>query len=194
MEFSVYRGLLEYHSGYFRSLLNGTFADSGMDHVTIRGTSITTFKIVNLWLNSGRLYAPGSCVSSFPLSYNDIFELYVFGDKYIIPRLKNAAVEAYIECIYHTWNGPSKSHIEYLYNNTPKGASLRKVIVETTIRFSRKTDFDEFPPAFQADMIRALREDGIKRTPTGSKAFWYNDIKHRICKFHDHREPCSSRT
>lgn len=194
-EFQVYRGLLCFDSGYYNNLLNGAFADSGKDLVTIKDLSLSRFKTILLWLNTRRLHAPLSAALPLPLSFPLIFELYVFGDKYIVPRLKNAAVEACIEKIHRKWSFPSKTSIEYLYNNiTNARAPLRKLIIELYVTYANFEDrpIEEYHRNFLADVIYAQRD--LVRQMQSTRVSWYNYMKGRICEFHDHREPSSSGT
>jgi hypothetical protein len=186
-EFPVYCGLICFQSAYFNNLLNGGFKEAGTHKVSIKDASVETFKAVLLWLNVGRLPPQ--------LSYRQTFEIYVFADMYIMPRIKNHAVQDCISRLYSEWKVPYRVDVDYLYDNTTGGAPMRKIIFDF---YMANTDWketggfhQEFHRDFLVEMFECLRVDGEVPQKSESKLSWFNAMKDRICDYHDHKAPHS---
>jgi hypothetical protein len=127
--------------------LNGRFKEAGTDVIRITDTSIPTFKAVFMWLNIGML--PKS------IEYRTIFEVYVFADRHIMPRLKNAAVEACLDNIVNRQTLPNYVFIRYLYKNTAPGDLMRKLLVDLHIYRNpiQRREFSKYDRDFLAEAM-----------------------------------------
>ena len=192
--FQLYRGLICFHSAYFNKLIHGTFKDSGSDHIKIKTVEVDIFEHIFFWLNSGKLYVPRS-EKVVPLSFKTIAEIYVFADTHIIPRLKNAAVEACVEKMYVLWNTYIRGDVvEYLYENTSSNCAMRAIMVKDRVDRSRWTDTEELPNEFLIDVIRFIQDkkgyiNHARDRDSTHREQWFKDIKSNICQYHDHIEP-----
>jgi hypothetical protein len=188
--FYVYRGLLCFHSTYFNKLLNGSFKEGGSDNIRLKDVSIDTFQAFFCWLNTGKLHPPSATIS---LDWQEIMEVYVFGDANMIPRLKNAAIDLYVTKIYQDHILYS-SGLDYLYSHTTSGDALRKLAVDSAVEKPSWVDIEKYreryPLEFLVDVMIVLRD---KRVTVGSSSQsiydWYKTKKDQICNYHDHSEP-----
>ena len=90
----IHKPILEAHSAFFRTCLNGNFAESqGEGQINLPGDRRSTFNHVVSWLYNRPL-----SVDSFSSSF-DIIELYVLADKIMCTELKNDAID--LLQVYH---------------------------------------------------------------------------------------------
>jgi hypothetical protein len=188
--FPVCRALLCHQSGYFLALLNGRFAESGSDVVRLRDTEGGIFKIFLRWLYSGSLRALGHA----PPKYIDLFQLYRFGDFYVIPRLKNAITDLCLWMRHHRYGAPKAAALEYLYDETERGCPIQKLIIDIAVdRSDLKVFDDRYPPEFLVDVCQII---GTRKRPMPShkadRNQWYEEMKVKLCNYHDHIEPRSA--
>jgi hypothetical protein len=191
--FQVYRGLLCFHSGYFNNLLTGGFREAGSAEITIKDVSVEVFKTVLFWLNTGKLYSQYAP----PFEHRFIFELFVFADKYVMPRLKNNVVEAFAERLFRKFQCPNRTDVAYLYDNTIAGSPMSRILVDFYIKqsFNDHDEYEACHPAFLAEVLRTVRNNSVRiaRRVSEDATAWYKDFKDNRCDYHDHIEPNATR-
>jgi len=197
--FHVYRGHLCFHSAYFNKLLNGPFKEGGSDNIRLKDVSIDTFQAFFCWLNTGKLHSPSATTS---LDWQEIIEVYVFGDANMIPRLKNAAIDLYMTKLYHV-PAFNSSGLKYLYSHTTSGDALRKLVVDFAVAIFNWSDIDktreDYPLDFLVDVMIFLQDKKVMFEMQHKRVIvfnsfqsvedWYKTKKGQICKYHDHSEP-----
>ncbi|KAH7317897.1 hypothetical protein BKA65DRAFT_570469 [Rhexocercosporidium sp. MPI-PUGE-AT-0058] len=93
-----------------------------------------------------------------------LVELWVFGDKYLIPVLQNIATDTIVS-VFKARNEASTQLFNYIYDNTTEVSMLRKYIVELCVVFGGAAIFDQvedFRVPLFADICRrfaAIREE-----------------------------------
>lgn len=152
--FEIHRDLLCQHSKYFRAALTGKFKESENGLITLDDISIGTLKSFTGWLYFGKLQdhpdtstdkhetqetenPRGNNTSSRGLSLKELVDIWIFGDRVIIPALQNDALDA---LHYRATKPPAESKtdlwppiddlIPQIYPRTPPGAKLRAWAVE----------------------------------------------------------------
>jgi hypothetical protein len=193
-KFQVCRALLCFQSGSFNNLLNGGFKESGSDTVRLQDISIASFKVFFRWLNCGTLRALGDTDT---LDYACIFELYGFAEFHIIPRLKNVAIDEYLYTDYHNWTLPHGKKVKRLYDATPRNCPMQKLLLDSLLKWGNFSIINEsYPIDFLVDICKAIGKRGDRPllSPTyATKERWYESTKGKLCDYHDHIEPNSTR-
>ncbi|PVH78523.1 hypothetical protein DL98DRAFT_590267 [Cadophora sp. DSE1049] len=95
-------------------------------------------------------------------------ELWIFGDRYIIPELQNTTIYA-IHTIFREVDTMSVEQFNYIYENTHETSLLRKYIVEQCVDVADENVFEDtskVPPEMLADICRrfaVVRTEGEDR-------------------------------
>ncbi|KAF2128228.1 hypothetical protein P153DRAFT_50142 [Dothidotthia symphoricarpi CBS 119687] len=197
-EYHIHRGLLCFHSAYFKKLLDGPFEEGGSDSHTLSDVSINTFERFYYWLYTG-VVTDGTGVSDANLGWADIINLYVFADFHMVQALKNRAVELFFLHMAQVW-GVNAQCSSLMYAGTTQTSMLRKLHIDIlldTYAFgdsSWKDPGQEFPNEFLMDLIDACRTKELVPGSTSvlktkGKTVWIKEMKRDFCaKYHDHRK------
>src|SRR5262245_5339016 len=81
------------------------------------------------WMYTGKLQATGGLS---PL-YLFICQIYVFGDKWAIPKLCNAAIDIFHSQLRVDAGKLPYDIVDYVYKNTTKRSSLRDFLIDAVI-------------------------------------------------------------
>lgn len=92
-----------------------------------------TFEFVNIWCYSGKLIQPvnGEDVAC---STTQLIDIFIFGEKYIMPGLCNDAIDQLVE-LYEAKHQFSDRSILKLYDAPVASSTLRKLAVAMMIHF-----------------------------------------------------------
>ncbi|KAF1954554.1 hypothetical protein CC80DRAFT_385016, partial [Byssothecium circinans] len=160
-KFSVYRGLLCFHSKYFDNMLNGGFRETGSDHLRLPDVDVDVdvFQIFYDWMNTGSPRIMG--LNSTRQMWNNIMKLYVFADYYQVDDLKNTAVDLYLNFFLDNWMLLVELS-NYIYDNTTASAKLRKLHVHLHCEAWKFKGIEQIPhflpKDFLIDIIATSRE------------------------------------
>ena len=186
-DFGVHKGLLCQRSKFFQAAFIGSFAETSKGTIELPEEDSAIFDIVLIWLYKGQLTEPqdGEDVKCHVIQLIDIF---IFGDKFGIRDLCNAAVDRIID-LYEKENGVTASQIDRIYMGTPPNSHLRRITVATYVQHP-STTFDLFNdkhseaflacPEFLLDLAKAYSKN--RKTPTTPQR-----IENR-CDYHEHAE------
>lgn len=121
------------------------------------------------WVTDHRVggYGLGSDNPSIdPWTYWDLMvDIYIFGNKYGIPRLQNVAINEIISLFTDQFAFPRAATIDKVYELTPSGVSLRKLITDIVVLshdnvealIDGQSRFGEgFHPDFITDLVKRL--------------------------------------
>ena len=82
-----------------------------------------------------------------------LIQLWILGERLLIPRLQNSAMDEPMRVHYHTNIIPT-CHFRYVYENTAVDSALRRVFVDTFVgHFSTPDLYDEYPKQFSQEML-----------------------------------------
>lgn len=126
VKFGAHRGILCQYSSYFRAALSGCFKEAEEGVVILPADDPVLYKIFVTWLYSRRLRKDHKDGEDTPCQPEDLAKLYVFGDARGIPALKNDVIDSFVT-ERHTIH---KEVIPYIYDNTPEGSPLRRLMVD----------------------------------------------------------------
>lgn len=140
--FHVHKGLLSFHSLYFRNNLSGRWGD-GKD-IELKDQDPDDFSRFFSFLYTGRLWestlpdtehnqqsSPRLVTSPAENDIESLTRLYVFGDFHQAPRFKNAVMDAMVLRLSRDFViKECTAWLEYAYANSPEGSGLRKFIVD----------------------------------------------------------------
>ncbi|KAG2163489.1 hypothetical protein JADG_003228 [Aureobasidium aubasidani] len=126
------------------------------------------------WVTDHRVggYGLGSDNPSIdPWTYWDLMvDVYIFGNKYGIPRLQNVAINEMISLFTDQFAFPRAATIDKVYELTPSGVSLRKLITDIVVLshdnvealIDGQSRFGEgFHPDFITDLVKRLYRAAI---------------------------------
>ncbi|KAH9827256.1 btb poz domain containing protein [Teratosphaeria destructans] len=196
-------------SPIFEDAIRGPLAASSSGELCLDTETVATFSTFLTWMYTGHIDGarapraipepsegvPGSrrIAQDHPLSPVDLISLYVFGDNWEIPPLRNDVVSFLIDQIESTeepaWDllTTRHEHIHLAFDNLPKGSPLlRFLIAEAAWLWDPgllEQDLDDLPNDFLAGVLNARprverrrREGMLGWTP------WRDDV----CIYHDH--------
>ena len=199
-EFQMHRGLLCFHSTYFKNLLDGPFMEGGSNSHDMPDVTIDTFQMFYTWLYTSNVTDIDG-VSDSDLPCDDFIYLYVFADYYMVQNLKNRALELYFLSVFKKWLlHPSLA--EFIYDHTTASSPLRLLHIDIMSELSSWADWAEdvvdLPKEFIADLFDVCRKEwvvpgsGYGLVRNGGKEGWFKAKRGNFCeRYHDHskREP-----
>ncbi|KAL9104661.1 MAG: hypothetical protein Q9163_000404 [Psora crenata] len=187
--FGIHKGLLCQNSKFFAAAFNGPYTEATSGEITLPDEAPDTFDIVYTWLYTGKLTycKDGEDLACLSVHY---VKLFIFGDKYDMPRLCNEAIDGIIHR-YEQHSVVYQHNFKHIYKNTPVGSELRRVLVAIYVSqptemmglYDRMADERVACPEFLVDVIKALAvgyEKAVK--PAKGKARCIIDR----CRFHRH--------
>ncbi|KAF2868742.1 hypothetical protein BDV95DRAFT_609650 [Massariosphaeria phaeospora] len=197
--FFVYKGLLTYHSDYFRAALKNCWQEREDNSVDLPDEHPDVFHAFHYWLFSKRLnYASTPTEDELkkngdiPLSYELLFKTYAFADRRGIAELANAALDNVFAKIFQMWVWLA-FNIEQAYRDTPVDAALRRFLVDFGLHFfgfsKLNSRADTYPRDFLFDLITSAVEQRIiiGGVPLSREAYATRE-KHTFCnKYHVHK-------
>jgi hypothetical protein len=127
-EFQMHRGLLFFHSTYFRKLLDGPFREGGSNRHTLTDVTLDTFTMFYNWAYTGSIIDSYEIADSY-LESADIINIYAFADFHMINQLENRAIDLFFIRMARTW-GVDVCDTSMLYDRTTSHYPLRKLHVD----------------------------------------------------------------
>lgn len=135
----VHKDLLTFYSDYFRGALNGSFREAIESKISLPDVCVETMELFVHFIYN-RCLADGA---GHKLSWEQLVEVWLFGDKHLIPSLQNSAMDALI-MKNKTENVIPTKNVKVIYENTLSSSPLRKFILDlvTYIDIDRLMDTD----------------------------------------------------
>jgi hypothetical protein len=203
-EFQMHRGLLCFHSEFFKKLLDGPFKEGGSKWQTLPDVSRNTFTMFYNWIYAGTVENSDK-ISDADLSNEDIVDIYIFADYHMVPHLKNRALELYFLQDLQKWVvqiNPSSR----IYNNTTQSSMLRKLYADLLLETYNFEDWREdqaiMPKDLIADLFDTCRRLGVApgtsygiSGPGKSVNEWIKQKRRDFCaKYHEHEHGSDTST
>jgi hypothetical protein len=193
--YNIPRDLLSWHSSYFAAALDpaSDFHKDCTNEIVLE-EDIATFDAFYCWLYTSRLTDPpiandSVTVDVMYLSPSLLCKIWIFADMRGIPALGNAAIDMYHERIAASWS--TNTHIiPFIYENTSKGALLRKMAIDS-ITLTKEFSYwlepmeSKLDVEFLLEAIPVLARRGDQSKSIG-RAKW---IALNRCVLHDHGGP-----
>ncbi len=117
---------------------------------------------------------------------DNLIKLYVFADKYDVPRLKlDTLLELFMHITTDDVGLPSSSQCRYAFENLPEGSPLLHFLLDAhcfyaSDKYWHLQEAEDFPPAFiNGILIRYTAYASGDRT---------RSVGFDICDYHDHKE------
>ena len=139
--YGIHNALVCGVSLFFRAALAGNFKKGAIDLIE---ESTDVFDCFNAWLYTRILIDNQTLYSkpSDPDISNHLCAIYIFAEKYLIPRLQNACIDALINRahktqIYHV------SGMVHIWENTREGSPLRRYLTDSLARYGSHDEMVE---------------------------------------------------
>ena len=151
------------HSDYFRGALSGHFKEGKEGVIILEDENPDTFTIFNTWLYTNKMVGAldGDDVACDP---KDLACVYLFGDRYMVPSLKNLVIDEVIARMVRKGEYPFDL-IFVLYDLIPCDDPMRKLLVDIFVWDDGKaltkymSDMtDHFPVSFLEGLVMAMAE------------------------------------
>jgi hypothetical protein len=193
--FNMHRGLLCFHSEYFKNLLNGPFKEGGSNAHTLSNVSSDTFTMFYNWMYTGRVVDCDQTADA-DLEFEDILNVYVFADFHMIPQLKNRALELFWQHMTKCWEVDLNLSSQ-IYDLTSESDPLRKlhidIIVETHELNDWHEDQERMPKEAIVDLFDSYRKlciaPGSMPGLDVGTSDWILKTKKKFCKrYHEHAD------
>jgi hypothetical protein len=189
--FQMYRGLLCFHSEYFKKLFKGGFMEAHSDTHMMPDTAVDIFELFYAWVCTGTVSkSDGTCDSE--IDHATISRLYAFADYHVVEELKNRTVELFLIRTAETWHCWFLGTQE-LYDQTAEDCSLRRLHVDNLLAIYTFPDFRtclrDLPPDFVADLFETSKAKSLVFGKLGfqTRGAWYMEKKRLFCKnYHGH--------
>ena len=157
-KFHVHKGLLVYYSAYFRGALEGNFKEAKEHTIYMDDEDANLFRLVKAWMYTQHI----ADTLGEEIEYIfELFALYIFGEKRMIPKLRHYAISTIIEGLKMLKKMPNNDQlITYVYENTSESNPLRKLLVDLNVYRLDHTTWEPpaaLPTEFLLDVIKEMR-------------------------------------
>ena len=158
--FTIHKGVLCGVSPFFRAAFEGQFVEGTEQVLRLPEDDSTLFRHFQLWVYTKHILEDGEALST--VKYKLLIDLHIFGDKYGIPGLQDAAIDVLIDEVIATKWYPT-SLFDHVYQNTASDSPLRGLCVDWTLwRLDHAVIFagnkrDRFPKDFLVDLALAYQ-------------------------------------
>ena len=143
---------------FFRAAFEGQFVEGIEQVLRLPEDDPTLFRHFQLWVYTKRILEDGEALDT--VKYKLLINLHIFGDKYWIPDLQDAAIDVLIDIAIATTKYPT-GLFDHVYRNTASNSRLRELCVDWTLwRLDHTVIFagserDRFPKEFLVDLALA---------------------------------------
>jgi hypothetical protein len=183
--FTVHKDLLIFYSDYFRAAFNGSFIEAIDKKINLLDTDQKAFEHFYAWLYTRKLASE----DDKPLSWDNLFDLWVFGDRFQVPLLQNSVIDEMFA--KEKRDDTFQLHmIKPVYEKTVDGSLLRKVMIEFVAHGMCLSDDDDgamsvvyhqyYTVEILSDVVKELETSRKKKVPYGKTP------KRDKCFFHVH--------
>ena len=188
--FGVFKARISRFSTFFKAAFSGSFKEASSDVVLLPDDDPEIFDIVQVWLNVDWLtqFVNGKHIDCTSRQLIDVF---IFGDKYGMPELRNAAINYLIEWVVKKEG--LIPHFAHAYKQTTADSSLRRLLVDVFTYLPTRWaeiarehhDVLSECPDFVIDIATALADRVSRRNlPSAEPPPFF----HKPCDYHDHGE------
>jgi len=137
--FTVHLNLIVYHSPFFLAALKGPFKEAKDKVVALPDTDANIFELFANWLYRQRFPTEADSPQLLALYHRDedanfrfdrLVRLYVFSDKYDVPKLKRQCLDTIFEYLVDEDLLPDLSHVVYAVKNLDDKDPLLRMIID----------------------------------------------------------------
>ncbi|KAI4666138.1 uncharacterized protein J4E78_003605 [Alternaria triticimaculans] len=137
--FTVHLNLIVYYSPFFLAALKGPFKEAKDKVVTLPDTEANIFELFANWLYRQRFPTEADSPQLLALYHRDedanfrfdrLVRLYVFSDKYDVPKLKRQCLDTIFEYLVDEDLLPDLSHVVYAVKNLDDEDPLLRMIID----------------------------------------------------------------
>ncbi|CAD0115154.1 unnamed protein product [Aureobasidium uvarum] len=119
----MHKDLLTFYSDYFRGAFDGSFKEAAERKLSLPDERVDIFDIFNQFIYTRSL-------DEHDLDCHELIELWLFGDKFLVPWIQNAAMDA-LE--YLSINDCPGYEVRAIWKRTMPSAPLRKFILDLVV-------------------------------------------------------------
>ncbi|KAH0343917.1 hypothetical protein KCU81_g5030, partial [Aureobasidium melanogenum] len=136
--FTWFHEVLSFHSSFFAGAIKYSWSTESKEKIVrMPEDSPDVVREFIRWITDHKVGGHGAGSNNPSLSpwdYWDLMvELYIFGNKYNIPRLQNVAINEIIDLFREQFAFPRASTIYKIYERTPLGVSLRRLVTDIVV-------------------------------------------------------------
>lgn len=176
----IHKDLLCFYSDYFRGALNGSFKEAIEGKISLPDANADLFYIVNGFLYTRELRQQNNRMNS-DIDLVTLGQLWIFGDRYLMPFLQNTTMDAYIKRASMMNMVFSPRLMVRKYEETSKGSQLRKFLVDWQAHRSTQSKWrlENWPQEALADLALVLssmkpEHRGINKLPDDRDKCYYH--------------------
>ncbi|KAI5248628.1 hypothetical protein E4T43_01417 [Aureobasidium subglaciale] len=130
--FSIHKDLLSFYSDYFRGAFENGFKEAIEGKMSLLDVDPEIFDIFNAFVYTrGLRNAQG--LEGSKLSFSILVDLWLLGDRFIIPALQNTVIDCFKEKSDKEGIIPWNAELHTIYDNTVHGAPLRRIMIDLMV-------------------------------------------------------------
>ena len=183
--FAVHRGLICYHSSFFRATFQGRSPDSDHKSIVLPRREKQPFRTFMSWIYRMQLFDPEINFTIHDgTQYDEIVRTYIFADKRGVPSLKNAITDLLISTQIKE-NVLPDARLQEIWEKTPEDDGLRKLDWHVHLSLPPGIIHVDKPHRYPKDLLLRILDKVIK--PSACPAFRVPADWIRLkCNYHDH--------
>ncbi|KEQ74392.1 hypothetical protein M436DRAFT_80821 [Aureobasidium namibiae CBS 147.97] len=175
----IHKDLLRFYSDYFRGAFSGSFKEAIEGKVSLPEEREAVFDIFTQFLYS-RLLADDR---DEKISWATLVDVWLFGDKYLVPSLQNSAMDSLIKKIEVDHSVPTHQ-IKKIWEKTLPSSPLRRYLLEHTAYRLSASSFQMFENHWTREALVELVKTFFDKEDTKKYVFPAREK----CYYHIHKE------
>ena len=183
-EFGVHKGLLCFHSKFFKAAFHGSFKESSTGRVSLPDDDSPIFELVKTWLYTLSMTERRDW-EDMKCNRERTYGAWIFGEKHGMIDMCNKIMDTLLDPPGNVVALPTVQQIEYIYTNTCKGSLLRKYIAASFFSSRHwlynilKQDAENIMtvPEFLVDVLQLVADVQMYTPDTSRPSSLYTDRK-----------------
>ncbi len=157
--------------------------------VTLDDEDREVFERFKIWLYTGRLLEDEDSIDD--LGYHELFDLYIFAEKRVIPRLQNACIDLLLTKESLSDLGPTNMGVAKVWDNTPDSSPMRKLILDWFVHRGNMSNYlqtDEDVETHSKDFLASLVRAYYTTNMDGLLEEDWDPWENRCGRYHTHHD------
>lgn len=192
-EFQMHRGLLVFHSKYYKNLFDGPFKEGQSATHEEPDVAANTFQMFYSWMYIGTITDANGCSDS-KINHIDMVLLYAFADFHMIDSLMYRILELFLVRVAEIWGYPMHCS-SLLYDSTTEKSPLRQLHVDILLEIyalgGGRDELDKLPADMLMDIIETCKRKEIipGKPKLPPRKDWIEGKRKTFCElYHQHTE------
>lgn len=194
-KFAVHKEILRAHSPFFRSAVQQNWKEGQEGIIRLPDDDPEVLELYEEWLYEGKIFSQDEQQVEDSDESDLLIKAFVFGEKIQDGRFRDAAIDCLIACLNskdenrYKWF-PTEQGIDMVYEGTPPGSPLRRLMVDMHVYYGEESWFDgetntEFLVELARDLLNVRQELDLNEPACGTSCSYHHHSHDKYCYSND---------